>query len=161
MQIVEYADFECPYCGRAFAALKQISAALAGDVRVAFRNFPLTHLHAHALAAAQAAEAAAIQGRFWDMHDLLFAHQDALDDLALARYAQSLGLDLDRFAEDFESGAVLSRIESDVRSGSRIGVRGTPTFFVNGERYEGSSEAGALLAFIAEVMGESGESPWQ
>lgn len=160
IELLEYGDYQCPYCGRAHAAVQRIRDLLGDELRFAYRNFPLTHLHPQALAAAQAAEAAARQGRFWEMHDLLYDRQDHLEDRDLLRHAQELGLDLERFATDLDSGSVMRRIESDFAAGNRIGVHGTPTFFVNGERYDGPSEADALLAFIRSTTGEAGEARW-
>jgi protein-disulfide isomerase len=136
--LVEYGDYECPFCARAYPIVKALRAALESQLRLVFRNFPLTQTHPHAQHAAEAAEAAAVQGRFWEMHDLLFEHQDALDDRDLIGYAGSLGLDLERFVSELESGTYRRRVREDFRSGVRSGVNGTPTFFVNGERYDGS-----------------------
>jgi len=131
--IVEYGDYECPYSRRAFREIQRVEASPAG-VRFAFRHFPLTEIHPHAFAASAAAEAAALQGRYWDMHELLFHRQKALELDDLRRYASDLGLDLARFDADLGSDAVAARIERDVRSGLASGeVRGTPTLFVDGE----------------------------
>src|SRR5690348_5577055 len=115
--ILEYGDYQCPYSRQAFQAIEQIERQLGGNMRFAFRHFPLTSIHPHALAAAAAAEAAALQGRFWDMHDLLFHRQKALDDDDLRGYAGELGLDLERFDGGWRSEPVLARIARDVESG--------------------------------------------
>jgi len=151
IELVEYGDFECPYCGRAYLVVKAMKEALGDDLLVAFRDFPLSQVHPHALRAAAAAEAAGLQDRFWEMHDVLFEHQDALEDDDLMAYAKALGLDLERFAADLESDEVAERIQADFLSGARSGVNGTPTFFVNGERYDGSWEPDALLASLRRV----------
>jgi len=131
--IVEYGDYECPYSRQAYRAIQRVEAERKGGVRFAFRHFPLTEVHPHALAASRAAEAAALQGRFWEMHDLLFHRQKALDDDDLRHYATELGLDVDRFDRDRGGEAVLDRIERDFRSGIESGeVQGTPTLFIDG-----------------------------
>jgi formate-nitrite transporter family protein len=136
--LVEYGDYECPYCGMAYPIVKALQRELGGQLRLAFRNFPLAEMHPHARRAAQAAEAAAAQGKFWEMHDVIFEHQDALEDADLLRYAAELGLDVERIARELESGAHAKRVRDDFRSGVRSGVNGTPTFFINGQRYDGS-----------------------
>jgi protein-disulfide isomerase len=136
--LVEYGDYECPYCGMAYPIVKAVQRKLGSQLRFVFRNFPLAEIHPHARHAAQAAEAAAAQGKFWEMHDMLFEHQHALDDEDLIAYARSLGLDAERVARELEAGTYAKRVRDDFRNGVRSGVNGTPTFFVNGERYEGS-----------------------
>ena len=125
--IVEYGDYECPYSRRAFREIQRVEKQLGEGVRFAFRHFPLTEIHPHALAASVAAEAAAVQGRFWAMHELLFHRQAALEDADLRRYAGELGLDLRWFEDDVDREPVLERVLRDVRSGIASGqVRGTP-----------------------------------
>jgi protein-disulfide isomerase len=136
--LVEYGDYECPYCGMAHPIVKAAQRGLGSQLRFVFRNFPLAEIHPHARLAAQAAEAAAAQGRFWEMHDMLFEHQNALDVDDLIGYAKSIGLDATRFARELEAGTYGKRVRDDFRSGVRSGVNGTPTFFVNGDRYDGS-----------------------
>ena len=136
--LVEYGDYECPYCAMAHPIVKAIRRELGGQLRFVFRNFPLAEMHPHARHAAQAAEAAAEQGKFWEMHDMIFEHRDALEDADLVRYAEMLGLDADRIARELAAGTYANRVRDDFRSGVRSGMNGTPTFFVNGERYEGS-----------------------
>jgi protein-disulfide isomerase len=143
--IVEYGDYECPYSRRAFREIQRVEHQLE-RVRFAFRHFPLTDIHPHALAAAAAAEAAALQGRFWDMHELLFHRQKALDEDNLRAYASELGLDLARFDDARGGDAVIGRIRRDVQSAIASGqVRGTPTIFIDGAVHRGSYEAAALL----------------
>jgi protein-disulfide isomerase len=149
--LVEYGDYECPYCGAAHPVVKEVRRRLGSGLRFAFRHFPLTRVHPHAEHAAEAAEAAGAQGKFWPMHDLLFEHQNALDDEDLLVYAASLGLDLDRFASELELGVHAPRVREDFLSGVRSGVNGTPTFFINGRRHEGASDVQTLLAAIAAV----------
>jgi protein-disulfide isomerase len=136
--LVEYGDFECPYCGMAHPIVQAAQRDLGTQLRFVFRHFPLAEAHPHARLAAQAAEAAGVQGRFWEMHDMLFEHQNALDVADLVGYAESLGLDSAQFARDLESGTYAKKARDDFRSGVRSGVNGTPTFFVNGTRYDGS-----------------------
>jgi protein-disulfide isomerase len=143
--ILEYGDYECPYSRQAFREIERVEQRVSGGVRFAFRHFPLTEIHPHALAAAAAAEAAALQGRFWDMHDLLFHRQHALEDDDLRRYAAQLGLDVSRFNLDRSSPDVLRRIGRDIESGLASGeVRGTPTLFIDGIVYLGGYDAATL-----------------
>ena len=147
--IVEYGDYECPYSRQAYRSIEHVEAELAGGIRFAFRHFPLTEIHPHALAASRAAEAAANQGRFWEMHELLFHRQKALEDEDLLRYASELGLDVGQFDRDRQSEAVLERIERDFRSGLESGeVRGTPTLFIDGVVHLGGYDADTLLGVM-------------
>jgi protein-disulfide isomerase len=146
--LVEYGDYECPYCGAAYPIVKEVQRRLGDRLRVVFRNFPLTQVHPHALRAAEAAEAAGAQGQFWAMHDTLFEHQRALDDAHLAQYAAELGLDGARFARELGEHAHAERVRADVLSGARSGVNGTPTFFIDGVRHDGDYELDTLLAAI-------------
>ena len=136
--LVEYGDYECPHCGRAHPIVKEVQRRLGSKLRFVFRNFPLAEMHPHAQHAAEAAEAAAGQERFWEMHDTLFEHQRSLDDWHLVQYAQTLGLDLQRFQQDLTSHTYAGRVREDFRSGVRSGVNGTPTFFINGVRHDDS-----------------------
>jgi len=148
--ILEYGDYECPYSRQAFHAIEQVEQQLGGNVRFAFRHFPLTRIHPHALAAAAAAEAAARQARFWDMHELLFHRQKALDDADLRGYAAQLGLDVAAFDRDRASTAVADRIRRDVDSGLASGqVLGTPTLFIDGVLQRGGYDPPSLLAALA------------
>lgn len=146
--LVEFGDFECPHCGRAHPIVQQVRKAMGPDLRFAFRHFPLRQIHPHAERAAEAAEAAGAQGRFWPMHDLIFNNQDALEDADLLGYASKLGLDVDRFAKELESGLHAGRVRRDFRSGVRSGVNGTPTFFINGLRYDAPWDLPTLLAAV-------------
>jgi protein-disulfide isomerase len=148
--IVEYGDYECPYSRQAFREIERIEQQLVGGIRFAFRHFPLTQIHPHALAAAAAAEAAAAQDRFWDMHQLLFHRQKALEDDDLRAYADQLALDLTRFDQDRTSAAILGRVGRDVRSGIASGeVGGTPTLFIDGAVHRGGYDAATLLEALA------------
>ena len=141
--LVEYGDFECPYCGRAEPAVRDLLREF-GDVGYVWRNLPLSDVHPNAQLAAEAAEAAATQGRFWEMHDLLLTHQDALDPDDLVRYAQEIGLDVEQFASDLRTHAAAVRVADDVDSADLSGVSGTPTFFVNGRRHYGAYDLETL-----------------
>jgi protein-disulfide isomerase len=150
--LVEYGDFECSHCGQAYPIVKEIQRRCHGRLRFVFRNFPLTESHPHALQAAEAAEAAAAQRKFWDMHDALFEHQRKLDDRHLAGYARDLGLDVPRFVDEMGKHAHLGRVEEHFNSGVDSGVHGTPTFFVNGVRHDRSWDLETLLAAIQKAV---------
>jgi protein-disulfide isomerase len=148
--IVEYGDYECPYSRQAFRAMERVEAQLSDGIRFAFRHFPLTEVHPHALAASRAAEAAAMQDRFWEMHEMLFHRQEALEDDDLRGYAIELGLDLARFDGDRSGEAVLERVRRDVRSGIASGqVRGTPTLFIDGVVHRAGYDVATLLGVLA------------
>jgi protein-disulfide isomerase len=148
--ILEYGDYECPYSRRAYREIERVERRLDGRVRFAFRHFPLTGIHPHAAAAASAGEAAALQGRFWEMHELLFRNQLALEDEDLQRYARRLELDLARFDGDRTSELVVRRIARDVDRGIASGeVQGTPTLFIDGIVHRGAYDAATLLEALA------------
>jgi protein-disulfide isomerase len=153
--LVEYGDYECPHCGAAYPIVQEIQRQLGERLRFVFRNFPITTAHPHAEHAAEAAEAAGGQGKFWEMHDYLFEHQQALDDRKLEEYAAAVGLDLERFDDDMEGQAYAARVREDFMSGVRSGVNGTPTFFINGQRHNGAYDVETLLAAIDAAMPES------
>jgi protein-disulfide isomerase len=153
--ILEYGDYECPYSRQAFREIERIEKRSGDGIRFAFRHFPLTEIHPHALAAAAAAEAAAVQGRFWEMHDLLFHRQKALEDEDLRRYAAELGLDVALFDTDRSGPGVLERVDRDVQSGIASGeVRGTPTLFIDGVVHPGGYEAATLLVALGEASAD-------
>jgi protein-disulfide isomerase len=143
--LLEYGDYECPHCGLAHPIVKEVQHRLGRQLRFAFRHFPLAEIHPHAEMAAEAAEAAGAQGRFWEMHDLLFKNQDALNDTDLLRYAEALGLELTRFVNELADRTWEPRVREDFMSGVRSGVNGTPTFFVNGVRHDGPWDADSLI----------------
>jgi Na+/H+ antiporter NhaA len=145
--LVEYGDFECPYCGRAEPIVRQLLAEF-GDVRYVWRHLPLPDVHPHAQLAAEASEAAAAQGAFWEMHDLLLARQDALRTADLVDYAGELGLEVERFQDELREHAGRARVEEDVESADMSGVSGTPTFFVNGRRHYGAYDIDALSTAV-------------
>ena len=135
--LVEYGDFQCPSCGLAYPIVQTLQRELGDRLRLVFRNFPLRESHPQAQHAAEAAEAAGAQERFWEMHAQLFEHQRALDDAALVGYARDIGVDAERVAAELKAGTHAPRVREHFRSGVRSGVNGTPTFFVNGARYDG------------------------
>jgi protein-disulfide isomerase len=145
IRLLEYGDYECPFCAEAQPIIKEIQRRLGDDLLFAFRHFPLTNIHPHSKHAAEAAEAAGAQGNFWGMHDILFENQDALEDEYLAAYAAELGLDVARLIREVTSSIYAQRIREDFKSGMRGGVNGTPTFFINGERYDGARDLKHLL----------------
>jgi protein-disulfide isomerase len=134
--LLEYGDYQCPYCLQAYPIVLDVQKYMGDRMRLVFRNFPLTTVHPDAQRAAEAAEAAGAQGKFWPMHDQLFEHQSRLDEGSLLGYAADLGLDVPRFARDLETHAFAERVREDFLSGVRSGVNGTPTFFINGLRHD-------------------------
>jgi protein-disulfide isomerase len=157
LTLVEYGDFECPYCGAAYPIVKEIQRMMGERLRFAFRQFPITTSHPHAEAAAEAAEAAAQQGRFWEMHDHLFDNQKRLRDEDLRTYAAELGLDVERFRRELAEHVHADRVHEDFLSGVRSGVNGTPTFFINGSRHDDSFDFDTLLnALEAAAAADAG-----
>jgi protein-disulfide isomerase len=146
--LVEYGDYECPHCGAAHAIVKTIMGQVGDAVRFVFRHFPMTTVHPYAELAAEAAEAAGNQHRFWDMHDTLFANQPHLDGPSLLAYASELGLDINQFDREVAGHVHLPRITEDFMSGVRSGVNGTPTFFINSIRHDGGWDYGSLIAAL-------------
>lgn len=155
--LVEYGDYECPRCSQAYLVIRQLKDALGDDLLFVFRNFPFSETHPFAMVAAAAAEAGGLQGRFWEMHDMLFENQDSLDERSLLAYADALNLDLARFAEDLTSPEVQDRISSEQYGGARSGVNRTPTLFVNDVRYEGNVSYGALLEYLEGILRDLSE----
>ncbi|HKW13348.1 MAG TPA: DsbA family protein [Candidatus Krumholzibacteria bacterium] len=149
--LVEYGDFQCPYCGEAYPIVKQVQKHFGSRLRFVFRNFPLGELHPYAHAAAETAEFAGANGKFWEMHDLLFEHQHQMSDQLFARLAQELELPVSALGRALEDGEFRKRVSDDFNGGVRSGVNGTPTFFINGLRHDGSYEFAALVAAIEEA----------
>ena len=146
--LVEYGDYECPYCGQAYLIVKETQLRLGDRLRFVFRNFPLTNAHPHAQHAAETAEAAAAQGKFWEMHDYLYEHQQALDDRHLLEAAEQVGLDAARFWQEIEAHSYAARVREDFLGGVRSDVNGTPSFFINGLRHDDSYDTETLLAAL-------------
>ena len=152
--IVEYGDFECPYCVDAYAAMKRLKRDFGDSVRFVFREFPLDK-HPHAREAALAAEAAGAQGKFWEMHDKLFQARLRLDSQHLRKYAEEIGLDVERFERDIASEETAKRVEDDIESGYGSEIQGTPSFFLDGQPYERSYDA----ATLAQAIEQAGQRP--
>jgi protein-disulfide isomerase len=146
--VVEYGDYECPYCGAAHPVTKALQQALGDNLRFAYRHFPLSQIHPHSYQAAEAAEAAGAQDRFWEMHDMLFENQRRLTTQDLLAYAGALGLELEPFAEDLAEHRHAPKIREDFLSGVRSGVNGTPTFFINGVRHDGGYDLASMLEAV-------------
>jgi protein-disulfide isomerase len=142
--LVEYGDYECPHCGRAYPIVQEVQRRLGSKLRFVFRNFPLSESHPHAEHAAEAAEGAGAHGRFWEMHDTLFEHQQALLDRNLVGYATAVGLDATVFESELRAHTHKARVREDFTSGVRSGVNGTPTFFINGVRFDDSWDPDTL-----------------
>ena len=153
--LVEYGDFECLHCGRLYPVLQDIRAELGDSLRIVFRHFPLGWEHPRAWRAAEAAEAAAAQGKFWEMHDLLYRNQSALFEEALDVYARSLGLDMGRFHAELASRTHAERVQRDIESGKRSHVRGTPTLFINGRRWPDATDMDGLRTALTDAALEA------
>ena len=154
--VVEYGDYECPYCRGAFRDVQEMLAEYRGEIRFVFRNFPITQVHPHAAQAAEAAEAAAAQGKFWPMYEQLQQPRAGLDTDALMSYAEVIGLDVPRFAEDLAEQRYAARIEGDVQEGLRNGVNQTPKFYVNGQRVDGKVPLEHLEELVRQAVLASG-----
>ena len=149
MTLVEYGDYECPHCGRAYPVVKAVQKQLGKRLRFVFRNMPLNQIHKHAELAAEAAEAAGAQGKFWEMHDALYEHQTELSQALVLQLAHKLGLDGKRFEDDLSHGRFREHVKRDFSGGVRSGVAGTPTFFIDGERFDDDwSNVETLLAAL-------------
>lgn len=149
--LVEYGDYQCPECGKLHKAIEEIQQRLGDLLGFVFRHFPQTQIHRQAQKAAEAAEAAAAQGKFWQMHDMLFEHQQALGNGSLVQYANDIGLDISQFLEGVSENIYVNRINEDIEGGRRTGVTDTPTLFINGVRYRNANETEQLLAAIIEA----------
>jgi len=152
--LVEYGDYQCPHCGRAYPIVQRVQKHFGKQLRFVFRNFPLTEIHPYAEAAAEAAEFAASQGKFWEMHDAIFENQDRLSPLFLVKLGGELGLDGDALKKALEGHEFLPRIKADFLGGARSGVNGTPTFFINGVRHEGAFDFEDLVEAIDGAIGK-------
>jgi protein-disulfide isomerase len=153
IEMVEYGDYECPYCGRAYPIVKYIQEQLGSDLRFVFRNFPLRKIHPHAFSAAVATEAAGLQFRFWEMHDIVFENQRRLSLENILQLADSIDLDPDKLHMDMQQQSLIEKVEKDFESGMRSGVNRTPTFFINGEKFSGDWENGELTQYLKSLQG--------
>ncbi len=156
VSLVEYGDYECPYCGAAHPIVDAIQKEMGNSLRFVFRHFPLTTVHAHAQLAAEAAEAAGAQGQFWAMHHVLYDNQQHLDDADVIAYAEALQLDVRRFGRDLAEHAHVQKVREDFMSGVRSGVNGTPSFFINGVRHDGGWDYAALLSAVQQAAINNG-----
>jgi protein-disulfide isomerase len=152
LTLVEFGDYQCPYCSAAEPVVKRLQKTFGKKLRFIFRNFPLTQAHPYALAAAKAAEAAALQEKFWEMHDIIYKNQELLEPDLLAEWANQLGLDLEKFGTAIRQEQVIKRIKEDRKSGIASGINGTPTFFINGTRYDGKLDDESLLGALEEKL---------
>jgi len=152
IELVEYGDYQCPHCGRAYGMIKYVQQKMGDDLKFIFRNFPLSEMHPDAAAAAIAAEAAGLQNKYWEMHDILFENQVNLEPEALFVYAKKIGLNLPKFKEDIQSDALSAKVEADLESGVRSGVNGTPSFFVNGKKYDGDWEGREFTRYLKAYL---------
>jgi NhaA family Na+:H+ antiporter len=148
LTLLEYGDYECPYCGMAYVIVEDLIAQMGDQMRFVFRHFPLVDLHPHAERAAEAAEAAGAQGKYWDMHHMLFQNQENLSDPFLLGYARAIGLDVTRFTDDLATGIYRRKVAEDFISAVNSGVNGTPTFFINDVKHDGPWDAASLLAAL-------------
>jgi formate-nitrite transporter family protein len=149
--LVEYGDFQCEHCAAMYPVLMDLLDEVGEQVRFVYRHFPLSQSHPNAQQAAEASEAAASQGSFWEMHDMLFTNQDALDEMSLRNYAEKIGLDADQYDREMESEMHAEKVREDFMSGVHSGVNGTPTFFINGERYDGRMDKAGLKKAISRA----------
>lgn len=146
--LVEYGDYQCPYCGRAYPIIKSIQRQLGPDLNFVFRNFPLSKVHPNAVAAAIATEAADLQDKFWEMHDIIFENQKTLDHESIFRFAKTIGLDSERFKKDIQQKELADKVEQDFETGIRSGVNKTPTLFVNGKKYDDIWDENKFLEYL-------------
>jgi protein-disulfide isomerase len=151
VHIIEYGDFECPFCGKAYYIIDRLLKEDSSLFSYTFRNFPLTDIHPHALSAAMSAEAADLQGKFWQMHATLFENQSLLGEDYILAYAKEAGLDMDRFLKDIESPEIERRVQEDIDSGIEAGINSTPSFFINGRPYSGPYDYGILSLVIDQL----------
>jgi protein-disulfide isomerase len=159
IELVEYGDYQCPYCGAAYPIIKNIQAQLGGDLKFIFRNFPLDKIHPQATMAAVASEAAALQGKYWEMHDLLFENQKKLNYSSLLKYATQLDLDIARFEMDIAKPEYTEKVKDSFYSGMRSGVNATPTFFINNEKYIGQWDGDELLKYLQAILNDINPVP--
>jgi protein-disulfide isomerase len=152
LELVEYGDYECPYCGAAYPIVKDIQERLGKVLRFIFRNFPLSKIHQHAFIAAIATEAAALHNKFWEMHDIVFENQKALEMENILHLAETIGLDSDQFEFDLTEKSLLNKVRKDFESGLRSGVNRTPTFYINGEKFDGDWRSGDLLQYLENQL---------
>ncbi|MGD0690958.1 MAG: thioredoxin domain-containing protein [Acidimicrobiales bacterium] len=152
LTVVEYGDYQCPYCGQAYPIVEQLLSTFADSMRLIFRNLPLADMHPHAEAAAEMAEAVALQGKFWEIHDALYENQRDLSDASIRRYVEGVGADVGAATKAIADGGPRQRVEADFEGAIRSGANGTPTFFVNGVRYDGSWMYEPFSEYLSELL---------
>jgi protein-disulfide isomerase len=152
LELVEYGDYECPYCGAAYPIVKGIQQRLGQDLKFVFRNFPLSKIHPHSFYAAVGAEAAGLQNKFWEMHDIIFENQKTLDAENIFQYGKTIGLDMVQFVFDLNQKILIDKVQKDFESGLRSGVNRTPGFYINGKKYEGEWRNGQLLQYLESQL---------
>lgn len=152
--LVEYGDYQCPSCGKAYPLIKRLMKQFYGEIHFVFRNFPLQEAHPYAMMAALATEAAGLQNKFWEMHDIIYENQQDIDGNSLLHYAEVIGLNLQQFSTDWHKDSLLLRVEKDFEGGVRSGVNSTPTFFINGERLNANSDSYESLVYAIESAKE-------
>ena len=155
IELVEYGDYECPYCGRAYPIVKGIQEQLGEELKFIFRNFPLSKIHPHAFSAAVATEAAGLQDKFWEMHDIIFENQKKLDTGSIIFFAGDIGLNLESFKNDIQQIQMTDKVNRDFESGIRSGVNRTPTFFINGYKYDGEWTEDELFQYLKSLLSAS------
>ena len=148
IELVEYGDYQCPHCKKAYPIVKRLQEKLGEKMKFVFRNFPLAKIHPEATMAAIATEAAALQGKYWEMHEIVFENQEQLDKSSLLQYALTLQLNMPQFEKDMARQELTHKVEADFESGIRSGVNATPTFFINGEKYNNGWEGDRMLVYI-------------
>lgn len=156
--MIEYGDYQCPYCGAAHPMIKKLQEHFGDKLTFVFRNFPLVQAHPQALSAALAAEAAGLQGKFWEMHDMIYDNRTRLDEKSLQSYARKLQLDLPQFQKDMKNPELIDRIRKDLQSGESSGVEGTPSFYINGHQYRDAYDYGEMKNYIDGLLGSHNES---
>jgi len=152
IELLEYGDYQCPHCGRAYPIIKNIQKRMGKKLKFVFRNFPLTEIHPDAFNAAVAAEAAGEQDKFWEMHDIIFEHQRHLTTESILIYAQKAGLNMAEFSKDLQNDVFVNKVEDDIESGIRSGVNGTPSFYVNAKKYNGSWDEDDFVDFLNRLV---------
>lgn len=150
VQIIEFSDFECPFCQQSYSAIRTLALRYPDKVRVVYRHFPVASIHPNAVAAAEAAQCAAAQGKFWPFHDRLFQNQSAMEKIDLIRYASQVGLNDQQFLTCIETREQQAIVAEDLADGVRLGVRGTPTWFINGEKVEGALTLEGLTSVVEQ-----------
>jgi len=159
LELVEYGDYECPHCGRAYPIIKRIQENFESNLKFVFRNFPLSTIHTHAFSAALATEAAGMQDKFWEMHDIIFENQQTLDTESVFLFAKTIGINAEQFKNDIQKKELAEKVERDIESGFRSGVNRTPTFFINGEKYDGDWTGDQLFQYLEGLLMGASISP--